>query len=258
MLSSDQITDFLDAGYLSIGKLLDDDTVELLRSEYDRLFAEALQDGRYRNLAIDDTDDLDEKRDAEGQMLQIMQACGRSMAFRRLLYDDRILDIVESLIGPNIQLYHDQALYKPAHHGEAVFWHQDNAYWKCIPANLVSCWLTLDDVDADNGAMHVIPGSHRRPLDHDRSDQNTLLDVGESVNADEAQVVPLPAGGVMFHHCQTLHYTPPNRTPRQRRALAIHFMTPGTTRTATDPDTGELIRDPMPITFSRPLLRARI
>jgi hypothetical protein len=34
----------------------------------------------------------------------------------------------------------------------------------------------------------------------------------------------------MFHHCQTLHHTNPNATPRQRRAFVIHFMPIGTKR----------------------------
>ena len=37
----------------------------------------------------------------------------------------------------------------------------DNIYWKCEPANLVSCWITLDDAYLENGAMQVIPGSHK-------------------------------------------------------------------------------------------------
>ena len=56
-------------------------------------------------------------------MLQIMQCCERSTHFRQLLYDGRILDIAEDLLGPNIQLFHDQALYKPARDGGSVFWH---------------------------------------------------------------------------------------------------------------------------------------
>jgi ectoine hydroxylase-related dioxygenase (phytanoyl-CoA dioxygenase family) len=50
--------------------------------------------------------------------------------------------------------------------------------------------------------------------------------------ADEARAVPipLPAGSAMFHHCQTLHRTLPNRTERQRRAWVIHYMPSGTTQ----------------------------
>jgi ectoine hydroxylase-related dioxygenase (phytanoyl-CoA dioxygenase family) len=250
-LTQEQLDQFRGQGFIRIGPLLDDELVNVLRQEYDRVFAEARATGGFRNLSISDTSDLKAKTAAAEQMLQIMQMCERSLHFRRLLYDARILDIAEDLIGPNIQLFHDQALYKPARHGGPVFWHQDNAYWKCAPASLVSCWLTLDDVDQSNGAMHLIPGSHLKPLGHERSKQTTaLLDIGHRVDQAQAVVVELPAGGAMFHHCQTLHYTPPNTTDRQRRALAIHFMPPGTRSLHT----GQYLE----VCFSRPMLRLRL
>ena len=251
-LSPEQISHFQQRGYISIGPLLEMDLVEQLRAEYDRLFAQAREDGRYRNLSLGDTDDIEAKREAPEQMLQIMQMCERSLIFRQLLYHEAILDLVQDLIGPNIQLFHDQALYKPAHHGGPVFWHQDNAYWKCAPANLVSCWMTLDDVDVDNGAMHLMPGSHLMARhDHERSNStSSLLDYGDKVDEGDAVAIELPAGGALLHHCQTLHYTPPNRTDRQRRAFVIHFMPPGTRSNHS----GQFLA----VSFGRPMLRMRV
>ena len=251
-LTAAQVNEFRTRGYLKLGRLLDDAAVELLRREYDREFNLARSGASsFRNLAIDDTDDVAAKNEAEEQMLQIMQMCERNLHFRRLLYHEPILDCVEDLIGPNIQLFHDQALYKPAHHGGPVFWHQDNAYWQCVPATLVSCWLTLDDVSVDNGAMQVIPGSHLQALDHDRSaSTNALLDNAERVDSSRAVAIELPAGGAMLHHCQTFHYTASNKTARERRAFAIHFMTPGTRSRRTG--------ESLPVSFTRPLLRMRV
>jgi phytanoyl-CoA hydroxylase len=250
-LSAEQIHFFQKNGYLKIGKLLEDDHLATLQQEYDKEFNLARENNRFRNLAISDTERLEEKNNAPTQMLQIMQMCERNMHFRKLVYHDPILDIAESLIGPNLQLFHDQALFKPAHNGDAVFWHQDNAYWQCLPANLVSCWLTLDDVDVSNGAMHVLPGSHLQAQDHEKSKQTgALLDHGDKIDASKAEVIDLPAGGVMFHHCQTFHYTPPNKTNRQRRAFAIHFMTPGTKSARTG--------DRLKVSFARPMLRMSI
>ena len=251
-LTAEQVSAFHTHGYVKLGPLLDDATVELLRREYDREFALARSGASaFRNLAIDDTDDVAAKNQAEEQMLQIMQMCERNLHFRRMLYHEPILDCVEDLIGPNIQLFHDQALYKPAHHGGPVFWHQDNAYWQCVPANLVSCWMTLDDVTVDNGAMQVIPGSHVQALEHDRSaSSNALLDSADQVDGSQAVAIELPAGGAMLHHCQTFHYTAPNNTPRERRAFIIHFMTPGTSSRRT----GEHLT----VSFARPMLRMRV
>lgn len=251
-LAPEQVDEFWANGFLKVGKILDDDEIETYGAEYDRIFAEA-RAGKinFRNLAIDNTDDLDAKNQASKQMLQIMQMCEISILFRRLIGDERILDVVEDLIGPNIQLFHDQALWKPAFTGGPVHWHQDNAYWRCTPPNLVSAWLTLDDVTRANGAMQFIPGTHLQAVGHARAaTSNALLDSGEHAETSRAVVVDLPAGGITIHHCQTLHMTEPNTTPRQRRAFAIHYMVPGTRSLRT----GEYLG----VSFSRPLLRARI
>ena len=47
-------------------------------------------------------------------MLQVVDMWQKSNTFRELLYHQPLLDIATSLIGANIQLFHDQALYKPA------------------------------------------------------------------------------------------------------------------------------------------------
>jgi phytanoyl-CoA hydroxylase len=241
-LTSDQVDFFRQDGYLPIGGLLEDSELNVLREAYDSEFESAKLSGEFRNLAGTDATAYD----ADDRMLQIMQMCERSIQFRKLLFDSRILDVVTDLIGPNIMLFHDQALWKPAQTGGPVHWHQDNAYWRCSPANLISCWITLDYVDDLNGAMNIIPGSHLKPTSHEHaSDTDRLLIT--PVDASNAVVVDLPAGGCMFHHCLTLHHTKPNRTPRNRRAFAIHFMTPGT-RDSND--------ESMHVSFARPMLRS--
>ncbi len=217
-------------GFLSYSRVLDDELLDALRQEYDYQFHVARESGSgARNVTADRA--YSEQDDEQERMLQIMNMHQRSALFNKLLYHEPILEFVRSIIGPNIMLFHDQALFKPAHDGGAVFWHQDNAYWKCRPANLISCWIALDDADADNGAMQFIPGSHLRPVWHEISAQTkALLNIEEQVNADEAVLVPLEAGACAFHHCQTMHYTAPNHSNRHRRAHVLHFMSIGTSK----------------------------
>lgn len=228
-------------GFLPWRTVLTDQELVTLRAEYDRVLAEASADRAARDLARDGA------TGGEGsgrRMLQVMQVCERSLLFRRLIHDERILAPIRALLGPNLQLFHDQALCKPARDGGEVSWHQDNGYWTCRPATLISCWLTLDDADADNGAMQFIPGSHLIEAPHVQSSTTTaLLEV--VVDRTQAITVPLPAGACLFHHCQTLHYTAPNHSERQRRAFVIHVMTPGTTQANGTR---------MPAGWSRPIL----
>ena len=249
-LSQEKLDSFHQNGYLRYGKILEDEEIELLGKQYDLEFEKSGEDKSCRNIAGDDMDAID---DAPQRTLQIMQMCERNIHFRRLLYNDKILDVVEDLMGPNIQLFHDQALFKPAREGGAVGWHQDNGYWMCRPSSLVSCWLTLDDVDNRNGAMQVIPGSHLMPVWHEPSEESTALLEISNVDTSSAVTIDLPAGGCMFHHCQTVHYTGPNATEFQRRAHAIHFMQPGTRMSLEG-----LASEGMGVSFKRPLLRARV
>ncbi|MEM7531788.1 MAG: phytanoyl-CoA dioxygenase family protein [Chloroflexota bacterium] len=249
-LSAEQVASFWENGFLDVGKILDDAYIDQLRQEYDHEFGLGRTGQRpIRNLAVRDEDTGQD--DHEQEMLQFMQISEHNLLFHQLTYHDCILDIIEDILGPNIQLFHNQALYKPAHHGGPIFWHQDNAYWQCRPANIVSCWLTLDDVTLDNGAMQFIPGSHLRPMSHDRAQgSEVLLDMGRETNDERAVVVELPAGGATLHHCQTLHRTAPNTTDRQRRAFASHYMTPGTKSARTNETVG--------VSFAHPMVRMSI
>ena len=172
-LTPQQIEQFQEKGYLNIPhRLIADDHLDLLREHYDALFAKkrgTIGEGM-RNLAVVGDSEQDETADRSEEMLQIMEMWRFDEVYRQLLYHEPLLDIAESLIGRNIQLFHDQALYKPASHGGEVPWHQDNGYWRCTPSDLVSIWMALDDADEENGCMNVIPGSHLEGTpDHDRA-----------------------------------------------------------------------------------------
>ena len=240
-LSQQQLDAFWRDGFVRLGRVLDDDELASMQTAYDELLEQTRRQGARALRAGSDAES--QKR----QVTQVMNAYQHHIAFTRMLYHERILDAIQSVIGPNIVLFHDQALYKPPHTGGAVPWHQDNGYWELRPATAVSCWLTLDDVDRDNGAMQLIPGTHLHPRRHAAA-SDELKEI-EDADASQAEVIDLPAGGAMLHHCQTLHYTQPNVTDRQRRALAIHCMAPGTLRHGTEP---------LPIGWDHPMLRARL
>ncbi len=161
-----------------------------------------------------------ERRDAVWQMLLLAE---HDEVINRLVRNERILDAVESLLGPDIKYYSDQVLMKPAKHGSAVNWHQDSYYWPIEPMNLVTCWLALDDATLENGCMCFIPGSHQQGLwPHTRNDQRTMK--LEGVDESKMVAVPVPAGGCEFHNSLTVHATSENKTPNRRRAIAMSYM----------------------------------
>ena len=230
-LNTSQIQTFQQDGFLEIPhRVIENDHLQQLCRSYDQVFEQRSQTvGQgWRNLSLT----AGETDQQWSEMLQVMEMWQKNETFRQLLFHPPLLDIAASLIGPNIQLFHDQALYKPAKIGGPVPWHQDNGYWRCQPANLVSIWVALDDADTGNGCMNVIPGSHLTSrIDHSRAqEEGQELPALLSVEVDNSQSVPVPlkAGHSMVHHCLTLHQTHPNRSKQDRRAMVIHYMPVGT------------------------------
>jgi phytanoyl-CoA hydroxylase len=161
----------------------------------------------------------------------------------RLVADDRLLDIAEQFIGPDIALFGSQYIAKPPRDGQAVLWHQDGSYWPLEPKVATSLWLALDDSLPENGCMRVIPGSHRSALQaiHARADVANALASGMDPRlVDEAQAVDvtLAPGDVSIHHPQLIHGSNANTSDRWRRALTIRYI-PTSTRILVPSSMGE-------------------
>jgi ectoine hydroxylase-related dioxygenase (phytanoyl-CoA dioxygenase family) len=155
----------------------------------------------------------------------------------RLISDDRLLDIAELFIGPNIALFASHYLSKPPEDGMPVLWHQDGSYWPLEPMEVVTAWLAVDDSTAENGCMRVLPGSHRgAALVHRPHDKEAVLHTEiapEEIDESRAVDVELPAGGVSLHHPLLIHGSNPNHSPRRRCGLTIRYI-PTTTRITRD------------------------
>lgn len=219
-LTQSQIDQFHRDGYLPVGVVITADELAAARVAYDRIFAATEKPSSYR--------DLGQRADGQskGAVLQIIDMWKLDEVFKQLLFKPDTLDIIEGLLGTSdIRLFHDQALFKPALHGDEVPWHQDNGYWKFDPPNAISLWMALDDADESNGCMRFIAGSHKRgQTGHEQREFVSLL----HADADDALAIPVPvaAGSAVIHHCQTLHNTKPNFSTRQRRAWVRHYIGP--------------------------------
>lgn len=159
---------------------------------------------------------------------KINQCAAHDDVFMSHAANPRILDVVESLIGPDIKLYGSQCFMKPPG-GIDKPYHQDSAYFTIEPTDLVTCWTALDNSTIDNGCLWVIPGSHRRDiLDHDEpwqvGDRVDMQVRSDQFDRSCEVAIKLSAGSASFHHSRLLHRSGPNRTEDSRRGLAIHYM----------------------------------
>lgn len=142
--------------------------------------------------------------------------------FDELLRSDAILDIVESVLGPDIRALGSKLNIKSGSGGSAVEWHQDFAFHPHTNDDVVAVGVAFDDSTTENGCLMVVPGSHTGPiLDHHQDGSFIGAVNPDSAPVDLSRAVPVlvGAGGVSIHHGRTLHGSTINRSERPRRLL---------------------------------------
>lgn len=214
---------YREQGFLVKENLLDADHIEGLRERM-----QAIGEGRVPDFSQADVELEPDPGNGKPRAVRKINRCAENdPRFLAHASDDRILDIVESLIGPDIKLFGSQCFMKPPGGVEKPY-HQDSAYFSIEPMNLVTCWTALDDVTEDNGCLWVIPGSHREGLvEHDKwqlGDREDKQVPDARLDRDRETPIIMPAGSCSFHHSVLLHRSGPNHSDRPRRGLAVHYM----------------------------------
>jgi ectoine hydroxylase-related dioxygenase (phytanoyl-CoA dioxygenase family) len=111
--------------------------------------------------------------------------------------------------------------------------HQDGSYADyLVPAEMITCWVALDDTHAQGGTIEYVRGSHRWPkVPPDRGSFHAPDDwlapmrkaAPDGVEPERVPVV-VKAGGCTFHHSLTFHGSGPNEATVERRALVSHLV----------------------------------
>ena len=159
-----------------------------------------------------------------------------------------VLDAVEQVIGPNILVWGSSFFIKEPQNPSFVSWHQDSTYWGLEPADIVTAWVALSASIHENGAMRVIPGSHK--LDQvphrDTFAADNLLSRGQEimVEVDESKAVELPLqpGEMSLHHVRLIHGSEPNPSTKRRIGFAIRYVPTYVRQAAGLQDSATLVR----------------
>lgn len=146
---------------------------------------------------------------------------------RNTMLDERIHDVLLALMGEEPVAAQSMFYFKPpGARGQDL--HQDNFYLRVKPGTCCAAWVAVDDADADNGGMMVVPGSHRTDVVCPQKADPTISFTDAHVPIPEgmqAELVPLEAGDVLFFGGSVIHGSLPNTSAdRFRRALIFHYV----------------------------------
>ncbi len=222
-LTPEQILFFHINGFLSVPvPATTPEELEIMRLAYDRIFQERAGRAQGDQFDLGGTDE----EGTEENLPQILNPAKYAPELKSGMFLNNLDAIVKQLLGSDASAGVAHAIYKPAGHGAATPWHQDEAYWNPdLQYKSVSIWMPLQEATAENGCLWFMPGSHEwEVLPHQSIGGDVRIHGLEMVDLTPIQnpvCCPLPPGGCTIHRNRTAHYAGPNTSSLPRRALIL-------------------------------------
>ncbi|MXW76017.1 MAG: phytanoyl-CoA dioxygenase family protein [Acidimicrobiaceae bacterium] len=174
---------------------------------------------------------LADQPEPEDRLAKLFRVMRTEEVFRSSATDPRLLSILAEMIGPDIDCFLSQFIFKhPGALGQP--WHQDDFYFRMTPLPQVGVWIACTAATLKNGPLWVVPGSHTEVI-HDAV-RDTRPDAGlayvEIVDADTSaeEVVLMEPGDTLFFHSRLRHRSTDNNSNDMRAAMVFHFAPPAT------------------------------
>jgi len=165
----------------------------------------------------------------------------------QLIRHPRILDAVESILGPDLMVWGTSFFIKEPHDPGYVSWHQDSTYWGLSAPDVTTVWLALSPANELSGAMKFMPGTQHTQVGHrDTFHEHNLLSRGQelevAVDESKAVLAVLEPGQASLHHVMLFHGSAPNRSDDRRIGLAIRYIPTRLRQIVGEKDSATLVR----------------
>jgi phytanoyl-CoA hydroxylase len=157
----------------------------------------------------------------------------RLPGYFQLLSNAKVLDVVESLIGPEIfanPVYNVRPKVPQVAAGE-VPWHQDKSYWPGAMSNpVITVWIALVDATLENGCLRIIPRTQSEAVGgfHFETYSGTAyreLD-DDQVGPLKGRARPLPVGvgSAIIFNDRFIHSSGPNLSTHVRWSVDLRYQ----------------------------------
>jgi non-haem Fe2+, alpha-ketoglutarate-dependent halogenase len=148
----------------------------------------------------------------------------------RLIRNERILDAVQDLVGPDILVFTTTFFIKEANSPTFAAWHQDATYFGIEPYEHVTAWVALSDATAEAGCMEVVSSrGAARQMHHAALGLKDSINGGgqavvEEFDQGDTAMMAVPAGSFSLHHTLCTHRSAPNRSNHRRVGIGISYI----------------------------------
>ncbi len=228
-LTPDQVDSYWTNGYLFVDNALTDDQLAGLIADFDAWTEES----RAHTAPYGDTlarrprfDLAPEHTEDAPRLRRVASPVEVSDAYLAAMRDNRALDVVAQLIGPNVEFNNSKINAKQPGASTQIKYHQDFMFQPHTNEDLIACLFFLDDVTLENGPLNVVPGTHRDELWdhwHDGIYTGAVAPEVEAAHVGDAIPVHGPAGSACLMHTRLLHGSAPNRSDHPRTLFIAEY-----------------------------------
>lgn len=240
-LTPEQVQRYDTDGYLVLPDLLDDTDMTPVRAalteKVDMIAADLMQAGLIDDPLVEEPFPTRLARIFDGLGEEHFLKYGRGWRDRiggyyTLMSNPKILDAIESLIGPEIfsnPVYNVRPKVPRVAAG-AVPWHQDKSYWPDANSNpVITVWISFVDATLENGCLHVLPRTQKEKVHefHAETYSGTgFLEIDlDKVGVKTREVaLPVKAGTAILFNDRLVHCSTPNNSDHVRWSVDLRYQ----------------------------------
>ena len=215
------LIDFSENGYAILKGYFENEKVDAINNEIDKLLESNTLNFRYRN--------------------KIMFAIHKSNLLWQLGTEKKLSALLSTILGGNAILFQSINFLK----GSEQATHSDTIHMTTYPlGGLLGVWIALEDTDAQNGPLHYFKGSHKLPylLNKDYQNEGDYFRIGNKTYNDYEQMIAneiallglkkeifyAKKGDVLIWHANLLHGGEPQLDmSRTRKSMVLHYFKKG-------------------------------
>ena len=215
--------DFDRDGYLSIKPLFNAIKVAEINHELDRFIKEVVPNMSSKEVYLEDKSD-------PTSIKQLMNMNHHDGYIYALAENSVLREIATKVLGEDVIPTNVEYFNKPPG-GKATPAHQDGYYFHLTPSKAVTCWVSLEEVDHENGCLHYIRQSHKEKGFREHASSGVLgfsqglSEFSQDEDKQNTVAHPCQPGTLLMHDSRTIHWAGPNLSKtRSRRALGFIYF----------------------------------
>tara|TARA_B100000886_G_scaffold72702_1_gene46608 strand:+ start:7 stop:780 length:774 start_codon:yes stop_codon:yes gene_type:complete len=221
-MKKEVLSTFNEQGYYLARGLFSQGAISYLEKEFDKIVKQ--MNASNENINARWGSDLTKTiEDPKSMVLHTHNVQSYSQKMLNMVQDKHLLDVVESLIGPDIVLHHTKLFLKPPKIGSAFPLHQDWSYFPTHRNSMIAAVVHISKSKEDMGRIRLVKGSHKVGRVKGSDGHSYIKDIHGIHDLESAHVVDADPGDVLFFHCCLLHGSKANESENSRKTVLIQL-----------------------------------